>query len=191
MLLIKHTWEYIRMGFPREATFYALPKIHKNTYQPPERPIVSGRGSLTDNLSKFVDRLLQPLVEALPSHIKDTIHLLQILDGLHVDGDTFLVAIDVEALYSSIPHDLGLSVIHVLLHSYRYPDSLVEFTVSSLEFLRKHNYFSFNGSHYLQVQGVAMGTCCASAYANLYLGEWERLLFSDGAACAFARHIVA
>lgn len=107
----KSTWEYIRTGFPREATFYALPKIYKNTHQPPGRPIVSARGSLTDNLSKFVDRLLQPLVEGLPSHIKDTIHLLQILDGLHVKGDTLLVDIDVEALYSSIPHDLGLSVI--------------------------------------------------------------------------------
>lgn len=35
----------------------------------------------------------------------------------------------------------------------------------------------FNGSHYLQVQGVAMGTCCASTYANLHLGGWEQKIF--------------
>lgn len=27
---------------------------------------------------------------------------------------------------------------------------------------------------YLQIQGIAMGTCCAPSYANLYLGGWER-----------------
>lgn len=54
------------------------------------------------------------MVEALPSYT-DTIHLPQILDSLHVNVDTILVAIDVEALYSLIPHDSGLSVIwHII-----------------------------------------------------------------------------
>lgn len=36
-----------------------------------------------------------------------------------------------------------------------------------------------NGDCYLQVQGVAKGTCCAPSYTNLHLGSWERELFDD------------
>lgn len=104
-ILDKHTWEYVRISQPREATFYALPKVHKKSRKPPGRPIVSGRGCLTDNLSKFVDNQLRPLVEDFPSHIKDTIHFLQMLDGLHIDGQTILVAIDLEAY---LPLDMYL-----------------------------------------------------------------------------------
>lgn len=53
------------------------------------------------------------------------------------------------------------------------------FVLKLLSYILKPNFFSFLGSHYLQVHGVAMGTCCAPAYANLYLGEWERKIFSD------------
>lgn len=46
--------------------------------------------------------------------------------------------------------------------------------------ISSHNVFTFNGSHYLQVQGVVMGTCCcALSYANLYLGEREQMFLAD------------
>lgn len=89
-ILDKNTLKYVRTSHPQEATFYALLKVPKNSKKLPGRPIVSGRGSLTDNLSKFVDNQVRPLVEELPSHTRDTIHLLQMLDGLHVGGPTLL-----------------------------------------------------------------------------------------------------
>lgn len=46
-------------------------------------------------------------------------------------------------------------------------------------FILTHNYFVFGGSHYLQVQGVAMGTTCAPPYANMYLAGWEHHIFSS------------
>uniref|UniRef100_A0A671LQ20 Uncharacterized protein n=1 Tax=Sinocyclocheilus anshuiensis TaxID=1608454 RepID=A0A671LQ20_9TELE len=44
---------------------YTLPKIHKSLEDPPMRPIVSGNGSLTETLSKFIDSLIQPIVKKL------------------------------------------------------------------------------------------------------------------------------
>ena len=37
----------------------------------------------------------------------------------------------------------------------------------------KNNIFEFNGDHYLQLQGTAMGTKMAPSYANLFMGQLE------------------
>lgn len=44
-----------------------------------------------------------PHVLSIPSYIRDTIHLLQNVDELQVLTEALLVAIDVQALYTSIP----------------------------------------------------------------------------------------
>lgn len=61
--------------------------------------------------------------------------------------------------------------------------------MASLEVILQHNAFSFNGSHFLQVHRVAMGTCCAPYYANLYLGEWEHQLSADDAWSLYMNHV--
>ena len=174
------TWEFIRVKYPKIPTFYCLPKVHKRLIDPPGRPIVSGNGALTENLSIYVDSFLKPFVVNLSSYIKDTIYLLRKLEGLHVSSGALLVAIDVEALYSSIPHNLGLIAIrNVLFPIFRIDPKLGEFIMMALEFILHHGVFSFDGSHFLQVQGVAMGTSCAPSYANLYLGEWEKAFLTS------------
>lgn len=40
--------------------------------------------------------------------------------------------------------------------------------------------FQFDGKHYCQDQGTAMGTKRAPVYANIYLGDW---LFDVGGGC--------
>lgn len=110
-LISKNVWEFIRIPFPRTPTFYALPTLHKSMLHPSGRPIISGNGSLTQNLSKFIDSHLRPHMFNVPSYIRDTIHLVQNIDGLQVPSNAVLVAIDVEALYSSIPNDRGLACI--------------------------------------------------------------------------------
>ena len=43
------------------------------------------------------------------------------------------------------------------------------------EVLHKNN-FEFNGKHYLQVGGTAMGTRLAPSYANIFMGDLEERL---------------
>ena len=53
--------------------FYQLYKVHKSYPEgclPPGRPIVSGNGSLTENLSKFVDHHSKILINNIPSFIQ-------------------------------------------------------------------------------------------------------------------------
>ena len=58
----------------RTPILYLLPKIHKPTKPTPGRPIISGCGSPTENLSKYLDHYLKPIVKMIPSYIQDTTH---------------------------------------------------------------------------------------------------------------------
>lgn len=114
-VLTKNQWGFVCTPFPHIPTFYSLPKLHKHVTSPPGRPIVSRNGSLTENLSHLVDEHLRPHVISLPSYLQDTIYLLQIIEGVSVFLSALLVAIDVEALYSSIPHNLSIACIRRVL----------------------------------------------------------------------------
>ena len=62
--------------------FNILPKTHKERDEKlpigyPGRPIVSACNSSTDNISKYVDYVLKPLMQSLPSYVKDTTDFIQ------------------------------------------------------------------------------------------------------------------
>ncbi|KAM4030159.1 uncharacterized protein ACNLHF_021912, partial [Anomaloglossus baeobatrachus] len=89
-----------------------------------------------------------------------------------------MVTADVEALYTSIKHTDGLRAIKWFLQTSNIDASISELLLILLEFVLYHNFFTFNKRVYLQLQGTAMGASCAPSYANLFLGFWERHLFS-------------
>ncbi|KAM4041148.1 uncharacterized protein ACNLHF_012329 isoform 1-T1 [Anomaloglossus baeobatrachus] len=100
--------ESLYIDDPTISTIYFLPKIHKNSLAPPGRPIVSGNGNICEVICKFVDHYLQPLVETLPSFLRDTKDILRRMEDVHLDKDMLLITADVEQLYTSIRHKDGL-----------------------------------------------------------------------------------
>ena len=102
---------------PRTPLFYFLPKIHKPNNPP--RPIISGCDSPTDRMYKYLTQVFQPIAEAQPSFLKDTKHLLQIIQQLPpLTQDTYLVTADVTSLYTKIPHESGIDTVLNLLTSH-------------------------------------------------------------------------
>lgn len=87
------------MEHPRNPTFCSLSNVHKNNIDPPGHPIISGNGSIAENVCCLIDEHLRPYVDSLPSCVKDTIHFLKILDGLYIPAHVTLLTIDVEALF--------------------------------------------------------------------------------------------
>ena len=74
---------------PRIPILYCLPKIHKSLTCPPGRPIVGGIDSITSRVGKYIDYFLQPLVQKVPSYLKDTKHVLNLLSQKSCNVDTW------------------------------------------------------------------------------------------------------
>lgn len=124
----------------------------------PGRLIVSAIGHPTEKIYEFIDLHLCPHVEDLPSYLKDTSDYLNKTPSSGLPDHTRLVTMDVTSLYTNtnIPHDESL--------------------LKLLEHVLKLNNAMFNGEHYIQISGTAMGTKMAPSYANIFMGRLERNL---------------
>uniref|UniRef100_A0A8C5P7I8 Reverse transcriptase domain-containing protein n=1 Tax=Leptobrachium leishanense TaxID=445787 RepID=A0A8C5P7I8_9ANUR len=176
-LITEKEYNFMKPVNPRIATFYALPKIHKKIQPPPGRPIVSGCNNLTQNASVYIDQILKNFVCELPSYIRDSTQMLQFLSNLTLTENVLLCSLDVESLYSCIPHNLGLE--HVKYYLDRRGEKHKKhttFVLQLLQFVLTHNFFLFDHKFYRQITGTAMGTSMAPSYANLHLGWWEQFV---------------
>jgi hypothetical protein len=171
--------QYLMDPVCKASRFYLLPKIHKGTIPTPGRPVVSGNGCPTEKISSFVDHFLNPTTQLIKSYVKDTTHFLQLMNGLgDIPQGALLVTLDVVGLYPNIPNAQGLEAARVALEKSR-PDPNVRPSNRSLMKLLNvvltRNNFVFNGKHYLQIRGTAIGTKVAVGFANNFMGFFERL----------------
>ena len=130
----------------RTARIYFLLKVHKNPMG--IRPIVSSVNYVTEPLSQFVDIWLQPLMQKLPSFVRDTNHLIQMISQTSFHKDVLLASIDVTSLYTNIVHEDGIkTIIEALENSYHSDeDSPPPETIGDmLRFILTHNCFEFEG----------------------------------------------
>ena len=169
-------WGTLEPTEVRTHTFYHLPKIHKSLENTPGRPIISGIQGPTEKLSKLADFWLRPVVEKLPSYVKDTNDMLRCIltwnDEYGNDIQNFhLVSLDVVGLYSNIPHD---DVIEAITHYCElFPLDLppLDDISSVVNHVLSNNVFTFENVTYKQIHGTAMGTPMAPSVANLVMGR--------------------
>ncbi|XP_075462091.1 protein-arginine deiminase type-2 isoform X2 [Ascaphus truei] len=173
-IITKGELEFLDIEQPRIPIFYFIPKIHKDLWNPPGRPIISGIKSMTSNLSQFIDSALQKYVSQIPSYLRDTTHVLNIVNDLKWEDHFIWVTCDVTSLYTVINHDQGVEAIRRVLEQ---DDSLEsgfrEFIIEGIRYILTHNFFNYDNEYYLQVCGTAMGTRFAPSYANIFMGMWE------------------
>ncbi|OCT70398.1 hypothetical protein XELAEV_18037316mg [Xenopus laevis] len=93
---------------------------------------------------------------------------LKHLDGISLREDQFLASLNLESLYTSIIHKIGLKAVHDTLEQRGQQ-------------YKKHNAF--------MIRGTAMGSTCAPTYANIYLGWWEHNFVFNEALVEFTENI--
>jgi hypothetical protein len=155
--------------------FYILLKMHKPTIS--GRPIVNCINTMTYHASKYLDKLLQPILLLLPTISTSSLRTTLLLDEIKsIPTNAVIFCADVKNLYPSIPCEFGLHAVRSLLNRFNFHD--VDFVVDLLRWVLKHNYLSFENNIYQQISGTAMGTPCAPVYANLVLFYIEEPLLS-------------
>lgn len=183
------------------SSFYGLPKVHKlDLTKPVEqlrkevkyRPITAAHSYVTAPLSRWLDALLQPLVQRLNTTIKDTLSFVQAVENLriptqHHNTCAFLTA-DITSLYTRIPTVDGLKRMRNFLNrptvtaylQRLWPGKPVALTIALImrcfSLVLNNNYVEFNGKTYKQISGTAMGQPCAVVYAVIYVFELEQSL---------------
>ena len=140
----------------------------------PGRPIVSGIGKLTEYVSAFVDKELQPLLANILSCIKDTTDFLNKLSRFdNLPDNTILLTLDVTALYSSIPHNDGIGACKKYLDRRALSTTSSEDICQFIKFILEDNVFSLNDEYFLQACDTAIVTRMAPCYANIFMAELE------------------
>ena len=154
---------------PKPGRFYILPKIHKPGN--PGRHIFSENGRPPE----FVSFHLNPLEQTLPSYIKNTAHFLNKLKEIgELPSNAILVTLDVSSLYTNIPTNEGIEACRKALNHRSAKPIPTETICDLIRMILTMNNFVFIDEHFLQQHGMAMGTRMAPAFANLFMGEFEK-----------------
>jgi hypothetical protein len=123
--------------------------------------------------------LSEPNHQKIKSYVKDTTHFLNLIKNVKVDSETvLLVTLDVVALYPNIPNKEGIEAARQALEISRRDIDVKPSNNSLLKLIRlvlSRNNFQFNGEHYLQIRGTAIGTKMAVGFANNYVAFFEKL----------------
>ena len=120
---------------------------------------------------------MKPLTQSLSSYVKDTPDFIQKLKSTKLaQANSYLVTLDVQPLYTNIPHEDGLGACRFFLASdtctsHQLP---IDSILSLIRLVLENNHFRFNNDNYLQETGAAMGSPMAPAYASLFMGKLEQ-----------------
>lgn len=155
----------------RPARFYVVMKMHKNPIA--SRPIASSINTITHNVSKYLDNLLQPIMKKMKTYTKSSTQVVNTLKDHKLPRDCVLMCLDVEALYPNIPIKEGVAAIHTYLNHKGMPLMEADFVCALMNWVLSNNYIEYGDLLFLQIKGTAMGTPFAVVFANLFLAHLE------------------
>ena len=161
------------------SKFYCIFKVHKaheHKETPPPRPIVSGSGSITENISLYVEHHIKQIATQHVTYLQGTPHFLRIIEilnkGSKLPKNAMIVTSDVIGAYQSIPHEDGSDCLAEDLEDRAEKTIPSSFIVTLMNLVQKYNIFEFHdGMLWKQLIGVAMGIHPAPFYANIYLAR--------------------
>ena len=114
------------------------------------------------------------------SYLKDTTVFINFIENTKVKKRTFLVSMDVASLYTNIPQNEGIEIGCKAYENF-YKDNPpipTHYLQEMFRLILKENSFQFNGKHYLQTHGTAMGTKTAVSFANIFMAHIETTILS-------------
>ncbi|BHF77494.1 hypothetical protein SprV_0602060100 [Sparganum proliferum] len=159
------------------ARFYGLSKLHKE--DAPLRAIVSLKGTPTYGLANWLFRRLKFLTAESDTTVYSSERFLEKLKPLRLYSNAVMVSYDVKSLFTSIPQDLAIEKIELLLQG-KYDET--ENLPGHVQVLQLLNfcfttYFTFDWTVYEQVKGTPLGSPTSGLIAEAVLQRLESLVF--------------
>ena len=167
----KILFQRLKPSLSRAPRFYGLPKIHKPGS--PLRPIVSAIGSPTYKIAKFVTSIISPLMGNTSSYVKNSKHFSEMISSETVAGNEVMVSFDVKSLFTNVPIEHALEVIHQRLLEDETLEDRTQLTAEQVTLLLgiclRTTYFVYQNQFYEQTEGAAMGSPVSPVVANIYM----------------------
>jgi hypothetical protein len=158
--------------------FYGLPKIHKDKNKNnriPLRPVVAFINAPTYRAAKFTAGILNGLHVPSEHYTKNSTELRLELESKGLTDEALMVSFDVVSLYTSIPIDLAIQATVRMLtdkDANSLPGGITKEDVITLTtFCLNNSFFTFRGTYYKQVKGLAMGSPISSTIAEIVMHE--------------------
>ena len=164
---IQH-YNRLRCRVPQPPKLYGLPKLHKPNI--PMRPIVSFCGSPTYELSKYLTTILKPLTNESRHKLQSTETFIDAIKKVQIPDDYKLVSFDVKSLFTSIPLQLALDCTATAIENSTTKLPLpTDDLMDLLNLCLTSTYFQYNGKHYKQLHGTAMGSPVSVVVAKIVM----------------------
>ncbi|BHF57359.1 hypothetical protein SprV_0100030000 [Sparganum proliferum] len=171
------------------ARFYGLPKVHKEGT--PLRPIVSLKGTPTYGLAKWLFRRLKVLTADSDTILCSATQFLEKLKAVSLSPNEIMISFDVTSLFTSIPQDLAIETVELLLRS-KYNETENRLGHAQVLHLLKfcfRTYFMIDGTTYEQVKGTPMGSPISGFIAEAVIKRLESLVFQHYRPKFWARNV--
>ncbi|BHF78176.1 hypothetical protein SprV_0602128800 [Sparganum proliferum] len=170
------------------ARFNGFPKVHKE--DAPLLPILSLKGTPTYGLAKWPFRRLKFLISDSDATVSSSIQFLEELKKIILLPRDVMVSFDVTSIFNSIPQDLAVETIELLLRE-KYDETgncLGHAQLIQLLKVCRKTYFTFDGTIYEQVKGTPMGSPISRLIAEVVLQRLDPLVFQHHRPKFWARY---
>ena len=142
----------------KNSTLYKTQKQNN-----PVRLLTTGCNTAIENLSRFIEVVCASLTNYIETRIRDTSHLLDIIDELNsemIPGNTILVSFDIVSMYLSIDDSRGIADVRNALETRKSKSSSINCITEGLE-------ICLNCNNLLQLNRTVTGTPNSCSYADV------------------------
>ena len=144
--------------------FHVLPKLHKlPSADIATRPIIGAVSWITTRWAIYLCSVLENVVCRFV--LKNSIDLIENLEGFPIGESDFLVTADVSSLYTN----MSLNRLFDCLKR----KNISQFEIEIIQFICNNNFFSYGAKVFKQLDGIAMGFNAAVHCANIYLDSFD------------------
>ena len=125
-------------------------------------------------LSRYLTTILQPLTDKSRRKLQYTENFIDAIKTVQIPDDYKLVSFDMKSLLTSIPLQLALQCTETAIQQSTVKLPLpTEDIMDLLNLCLTSTYFQYNGKHYKQLHGTAMGSPVSVVVAEIVMQHVE------------------